>query len=93
VDFIRSIGSNQIGKEIITQNLKMKKQTAVDWLDSNLIHAPHSQEDFTHNYRVFEQAKEMHKEQIEKAFEHSMVAIVVGKILSPQDYYNKNYGK
>ena len=46
----------------------MKKQTAVDWLDSNLIHAPHSQEDFTHNYRVFEQAKAMQKEQNAEAY-------------------------
>jgi hypothetical protein len=40
----------------------MKKQTAVEWLDSNLIHAPYTQEDFNHNYRVFEQAKEMEQE-------------------------------
>jgi hypothetical protein len=68
-----------------------KKRTAVEWLDSNLIHAPHSQEDFTHNYRVFEQAKEMHKEQIINAFndgEHQQ-----GYEIEAQLYYNETYGK
>ena len=63
-----------------------KKQTAVEWLDSNLIHAPYTQEDFTHNYRVFEQAKEMHKEQIMEAYESGWVG-------SYSDYYYQNiYG-
>jgi hypothetical protein len=67
------------------------KQTAVEWLDSNLIHAPHSQEDFTHNYRVFEQAKAMEKEQIINAFndgEHQQ-----GYEIEAILYYNETYGK
>ncbi len=62
------------------------KQTAVDWLDSNLIHAPHSQEDFTHNYRVFEQAKAMEQEQIEESYNTSY-GFIDGK-----EYYNGTYG-
>jgi hypothetical protein len=44
------------------------KQTAVDWLDSNLIHAPRSQEDFTYNYETFERAKIMEQEQKETIY-------------------------
>jgi hypothetical protein len=66
------------------------KQTAVEWLDSNLIHSPYSQEDFTHNYRVFEQAKAMEKEQIKDAFsdgEHQQ-----GFELKADYYYQNIYG-
>lgn len=35
----------------------------------------------------------MEKEQIEKAFHHSIVAMVAGKFLSPEQYYNETYGK
>jgi hypothetical protein len=68
-----------------------KKQTAVEWLDSNLIHAPHSQEDFTHNYRVFEQAKQMEKEQIKEAFKYGEMPVLF--INFNADYYYQNiYG-
>jgi hypothetical protein len=33
------------------------------------------------------------KEQIEKSFQHSIISFIIGKILSPQDYYNETYGK
>jgi hypothetical protein len=41
----------------------------------------------------YDKAKEIEKEQIEKAFQHSIVAMVVGKVLSPEEYYNETYGK
>jgi hypothetical protein len=69
------------------------KQTAIEWLEENLIGNPYFESEFTHNRNVFEQAKQMEKEQIEKAFQDSMVAIVVGNMLSPEEYYNKTYGK
>jgi len=33
------------------------------------------------------------KQQIEKAFQDSMVAIVLGKMLSPEEYYKETYNK
>ena len=33
------------------------------------------------------------KEQIEKAFQDSMVDIVLGKMSSPKEYYNETYGE
>jgi hypothetical protein len=81
------------------------KQTAVDWLDSNLIHAPHSQEDFTYNYETFERAKIMEKEQIKDArdsYINQMLKvnddlIIYGeaqyKEMTSEEYYNETYGK
>ena len=39
------------------------KQTAVEWLEENLIGNPHFESDFIHNRNMFNQAKAMEKEQ------------------------------
>jgi hypothetical protein len=40
------------------------KQTAVEWLEDNLIGNPFSEKDFEHNRNVFRKVKEMEKQQI-----------------------------
>lgn len=40
------------------------KQTALEWLEDNLICNPFSEEDFEHNRNMFKKAKEMGKVQI-----------------------------
>lgn len=69
------------------------KQTAVQWLKDKLFELEIKIDSKTHEetFFLFEQAKQMEKEQIEKAFQHSIVAMVVGKILSPEQYYNETY--
>ena len=66
------------------------KQTAVEWLEDNLIGNPFSEKDFAHNVNVFKQAKEMEKEQIQDAYNY-------GQQIPPfeyaDQYYNKTYGK
>ena len=42
------------------------KQTAVRWLEENLIGNPHFESDFIHNRNTFKQAKAMEKEQMIK---------------------------
>jgi hypothetical protein len=37
------------------------KNTAVEWLEDNLIGNPFSEKDFAHNVNIFKQAKEMDK--------------------------------
>ncbi len=64
------------------------KQTAIDWL-IGVLWAPCQGIPSD----IIEQAKQMEKEQIEKAFQHSIVAMVVGKVLSPEEYYNETYNK
>ncbi len=70
------------------------KQTAVEWIESKLNSVKPT--DFCSIETIkdwVKQAKQMEKEQIEKAFQHSIVAMVVGKVLSPEEYYNETYGK
>jgi len=40
------------------------KQTAVEWLEDNLISEPWAEEHFKHNSECWDKAKEMEKEQI-----------------------------
>ena len=67
------------------------KQTAVEWLYDTLIIFPESIDDLAHNARSFQQAKAMEKEQIKSDFHNSLVAMAMGKIMSPEQYYNETY--
>ena len=69
------------------------KQTAVEWFNQQLVDRQCGNGDSRSWDEILDQAIEMEKEQIEKAFQHSIVAIVVGKILSPEEYYNETYNK
>jgi len=40
----------------------MTQQTAVEWLEDNLIGNPFFEQDFAHNVNIFKQAKEMEME-------------------------------
>jgi hypothetical protein len=46
---------------------QIKKQTAVEWLEDKLLSEPHSELDFKHNSECWDKAKEMEKQQINKA--------------------------
>jgi hypothetical protein len=46
----------------------MAQQTAVEWLEDNLIGNAHFEEDFRHNRKIFAKAKQMEKEQIQDAW-------------------------
>jgi hypothetical protein len=67
------------------------KQTAVDWLEDNLIGNPFSAEDFAHNVKIFKKAKEMMEDQIKMAFVDGKWD---GKFinLNSEQYYNETYG-
>jgi hypothetical protein len=60
------------------------KQTAVEWLADNL-HYLHS----TKWDDILEQAKEMEKEHIGRAYQEGLID---GMNHTPKDYYNKTYG-
>jgi hypothetical protein len=61
------------------------KQTAVQWLEDNLIGNPFSEKDFAHNVNVFKQAKEMEKDQIVDA------ATLGANAPSGEQYYNETF--
>jgi hypothetical protein len=67
-----------------------KKQTAVDFLEENLIGNPHFESDFIHNINVFDQAKQMEKEQIKEAFKYGEMPVLFINF-NAEDYYNKTY--
>lgn len=64
------------------------KQTAVEWLEDNLIGNPFTESDFVHNRKMFNLAKAMEKQQIMDAYMDSY-----GNTTEPEDYYNETYGK
>jgi hypothetical protein len=39
-------------------------KTSIEWLLENLINEPFSEEDFKHNFNVWNKAEEMHKQEI-----------------------------
>jgi len=59
------------------------KQTAVEWLEDNLIFEPWAEEHFEHNYKCWDKAKEMEKEQMESAY-------LAGESKDKQ-YYNETF--
>jgi hypothetical protein len=69
------------------------KQTVVNFLEENLIGNPHFESDFIHNINVFEQAKQMEKEQIRSAYISGFDDGEYLKTYLDLEYYNETYGK
>jgi hypothetical protein len=65
-------------------------KTAVEWLEENLIGNPHFESDFIHNRNVFNQAKQMEKEQIKKAYK---IGVAWGHNNMEEYYYSETYNK
>lgn len=64
------------------------KQTAVEWLRQALEHTILSYEQIMQTIGLFEQAKEMEKDQIIEAYETSHISM-----MAAEQYYNETYGK
>ena len=71
----------------------MAHQTAVKWLEDNLIGNPFSEKDFAHNVNVFKQAKAMEKEQIMKAASVILWHNSSDSTKDAEQYYNETYEK
>ena len=72
----------------------MAHQTAVKWLEDNLIGNPFSEKDFAHNVNVFKQAKAMEKEQIENAYLFGVMhPLEMEATKQAEQYYNETYEK
>jgi hypothetical protein len=72
-------------------NMSNNKQSSIEWLEQNLKKIP-----FINVIDVFEQAKAMHKEEIERAHYDGSV-IVISKpdddmLQLSQQYYNETFG-
>ncbi len=72
----------------------MTQQTAIEWLEDNLIGNPYNERDFIHNRNMFQQAKQMEKEQIVNAFDCDGSPQPGEKWISNgEQYYNETYNK
>ena len=70
------------------------KQTAVQWLFENLLDTPISNDDIIYNISVFEEAKEMEKQQIIDAYikgNYKSNRDMYWKVKSAEEYYNEKY--
>jgi hypothetical protein len=68
----------------------MKKQTAVEWLESEFIKLESTTGVYANMYDLIEEAKEMEKEQIEDAYGDGLNAHRTN-FCNREEYYNKIY--
>jgi hypothetical protein len=66
------------------------RQTAVEWLEENLIGNPYFESDFIHNRNAFEQAKQMEKEQHSEKYDEGHAD---GYYSGCQDFEKYNNGR
>jgi ribonuclease HI len=69
-------------------NKQMKKQTAIEWLEERM---PTVFKNLTINKHLFEQAKEMEKEQIIKAYWSAYKEGQYSGDKTADEYYNETY--
>ena len=62
------------------------KQTAIEWLEDNLLSEPWAEEHFEHNYECWDKAKEMFKQQIVDAYITSHISM-----MSADQYYYETF--
>jgi hypothetical protein len=68
------------------------KQTALEWLENNLNFEPYDEEEFINNNKIWEQAKQMEKEQIMDSYEYGNCDWEFGIYIKGEQYYNETYG-
>jgi hypothetical protein len=72
------------------------KKTAIEWLEDNLNFEPYDEEDFINNNKIWEQAKQMEKEQIIGAHNDGALMAYALPFNAPfkkgEEYYNETYG-
>jgi hypothetical protein len=72
------------------------KKTAIEWLEDNLNFEPHDEEEFINNNKIWEQAKQMEKDEIVKAHnDGSLMAYTIpfnAPFIKGEEYYEENYG-
>jgi len=62
------------------------KQTAVEWLEDNLLFEPWAEEHFKHNRECWDKAKEMFEQQIVDAYITSHISM-----MSAEQYYYETF--
>jgi hypothetical protein len=71
-------------------------ETSIEWLLENLINEPFSEEDFKHNFNVWNKAEEMHKQEIIDAVtfgQNNHTVMISADLEKAEQYYAETYGK
>jgi HD superfamily phosphodiesterase len=68
-------------------------KTAVEWLEIVLISEPYSEEDFEHNERCWEQAKEMEKKYIVDTYVVGYGKGITHGAINAENYYNQTFNQ
>ena len=63
------------------------KLTAIEWLEDNLNFEPHDEEEFISNNKIWEQAKQMEKEQIKDAHLIGLITSMEMEATKQAEYY------
>jgi hypothetical protein len=69
----------------------MEKQTAVEWLEDNLIFEPWAEEHFKHNSECWDKAKEMEKQQLYAFYIQGGVDAIMEADRNVEQYYNETF--
>ena len=76
------------------------KQTAIEWLEDNLLSEPWAEEHFEHNYECWDKAKEMERQQIveahgdkQKLKSNPNSIVTYGYNFTGEMYYNETFTK
>ncbi len=65
-------------------------QTSIEWLQQSMeIHLSHEQK--MQYEGLYQQAKEMHKAEIEEAYNHRNITTLLGRLLTSENYYNETF--
>ena len=67
------------------------KQTAVEWLEDNLISEPWAEEHFKHNSECWDKAKEMEKQRLKDAYQQGYNNAYFNNPLSKEQYYKETF--
>ena len=78
-------------KIIFYQPLNQNKITAVEWFNQQLVDRQNGNGDSRSRDEIFEQAKEMEKEQIKDSYCDGRLSIINKQIISAEQYYNKTF--
>jgi hypothetical protein len=69
-----------------------KQQTAVEWYHQQIVDRQNGNGDSRSLDEIFEQAKEIEKEQIKNAHNEGYGSGYMDDLKSPEQYYNETYG-
>ena len=76
----------------MAQQTEKNNMTAVEWFQEQIIKIVNGKCELS-EIQIFQQAKQMEKEQIIRTWENGNLPTAMGRVLTAEQYYNETYGK